>query len=180
MARHVTRRTRKSDRWHAGRMVHALARYFDWWQNRIVTEWDIDGGRADMLVLTRAGYATEVEIKLTRSDWIKDGRKVKWLGASPHVARFFYAIPETLMPRGAALADVLPPNVPEHAGVLVVRAGHGYGGYDQVREERAARRMKAQKLPDAERARIVESYYYRFWRLNMRELERRLYHEASA
>jgi hypothetical protein len=37
-----------SGEWHAGRLIHTLAKHFDWWQHRMMTEFEIDGGRADL------------------------------------------------------------------------------------------------------------------------------------
>lgn len=159
--------------WHAGRVLFALARYFDWWQQRLIPEFEIDGGRADLVVVSKAGYATEIEIKVSRGDWEADGEKLKWMRTGwqrPHVARFFYAVP-------APLVAVMPAWVPRDAGVLSVR--DGAPGYDTVREHRAARRYTARKLTDDQLAQIERAYYYRYWRAHMAQQERRLHGSAA-
>lgn len=70
----VTRATDLKD-WHAGRMLFALARHFDWWSTKMITEFEIDGGRADLLLISKAGYATEIEIKISAKDWRIDQSK---------------------------------------------------------------------------------------------------------
>jgi len=55
--------------WHQGRMLFALARYFDWSSQRMMSQFAIDGGIADLVFVSRAGYATEVEIKISLADW---------------------------------------------------------------------------------------------------------------
>lgn len=128
---------------HSGHMIYALARHFDWFRNRMMTEWYIDGGQADLIFVSKAGYVTEIEVKISRADWKKDASKSKWQRPRPHIARFFYAVPESL------LAEGLPDWCPPEAGVLAVSGAN-------VREVRAARRFKSQKLSDASHRHILE------------------------
>lgn len=154
--------------WHAGRILLALARHFDWWHNRMFTEYEVDGGRADLVFLSKAGYLTEVEIKISLRDWNADQTKRKFNKPRPHVSRFFYAIPETL-------ENQIPDWLPESAGILVVRANPsvwGSGGYDQAHEIRAARRLPAQKLPESHVHQMHVSMYYRFWNQEIGRLTR--------
>jgi hypothetical protein len=107
-------------------MMFNLARYFAWFDNRIVTEWELDGGRADMLVISRAGYATEIEVKVSRADWRKDAAKAKWAVDREHVARFFFAVPSTLLePAGEDSFGIQMWKVPDFvhpaAGVMAHR-----------------------------------------------------------
>lgn len=155
--------TARSERkWHAGRMLFALARHFDWWQNQLITEFEIDGLREDLVVVSRSKYATVIEIKISRGDWLKDRHKNR---SFRQVSRFFYAVPLPLYEQG------VPSHVPDSAGIIVVRNGGLLAGYDRVREVRAARRMKAEKLTAEQLASIERAFYYRFWRQHM-ELER--------
>lgn len=160
--------------WHAGRVLFALARHFNWWQQRMITEFEIDGGRADLLVVTKAGYATEIEIKISRKDWRADQTKAKFMVERPHVSRLFYAVPEPLM-RGLDIrnADSLPRWIRPHVGILVVRDG-GLG-YDSVRELRAAHRFRCRPLTPQMQAHIDSAFYYRFWRQHMEIMRQRLF-----
>lgn len=156
--------------WTSGRIRFALARYFNYLDHLMMTEWEIDGGIADMLFISRAGYATEIEIKISVSDWKADQNKGKFDRERPHVARFFYAVPEEL-------ADKVPVTIPSYAGILIVRSGKGlkYHSFDQVREIRAAIRRKAQKISEQEITRLYRSAYYRFWREEMKRQQRKLF-----
>lgn len=142
----------------AGHILYALARHFDWFQNRMMPEWEIDGGQADLLFISRAGYATEIEIKISLSDWNHDRDKKKWNSARPHVARFFYAVPEHL-------ADKIPDWIDPAVGVLAVRVNRY--GYAAVRTVREARRARATKIDQQEFLRMYEACYYRFWRAEL-------------
>ena len=141
----------------AGHILTALARHFDWWQNTIIPEWEIDGGRADLLILSRRNYLTEIEIKVTMADWNCDRDKNKWKRERPHIARFFYAIPENLK-------DRVPEWVPPSAGILSVRWHPGYERAHVSLVRNAKRQPKAQHAPDGLVAKVHESCYYRFWR----------------
>lgn len=155
-----------AQRWHAGRLIYALAHRFDWRQNQMMTEFAVDGGQADLVFITAAGYLTEIEVKVSLADWRADFAKGKWQKPRPTVARFFYAIPETL-------AEKIPEGLPEHAGIIVVRSS-SQGGPDYTREIKPARRLRAQKVAPEMRRRLVDNCYYRYWQQQMRGLGRRL------
>lgn len=161
----------KNANWHSGRIILACASYFDWWQHPMLTEEFIDGGRADLFFVSKAGYGTEVEIKVTLADWNADRNKQKWKNPRPHVAQFFYAVPETL-------EDSIPDWLPAEAGVIVIK-DQGLG-YDQVKLVRAAKRMKAQKIPKEWIADMYRRCYYRFWRAELKRRNQLLYAEIPA
>lgn len=160
-------------------MLFALARYWNWWETQMITEFEIDGGRADLVLVSRAGYATEIEIKVSRGDWRNDREKLKWMAhgwTRPHVSRFFYAVP-------AQLVSAIPAWVPADAGILAVHDGlgvHDGRAADQVREHRAARRYTARRLSDQQLAQIERAFYYRFWRQHMEILGGRFAPERKA
>jgi hypothetical protein len=72
------------------------------------------------MLITRNGYVTEVEIKVTLSDWKQDFEKPKHQKMSSResklVKRFYYAGPLKLMSRFAEL-----PGLPEYAGIVGIR-----------------------------------------------------------
>jgi hypothetical protein len=177
-----------SETWHSGRILNALARYFDWQRNTLMPEYEI-GGRADLVVITPARYLTEVEIKITVADWKNDRFKAKWAtepekAPNPgweqfnqrifqnlqkrreHVSRFFYAIPETIERK-------IPDDLPEGVGVIVVRSSKD-NGYDLVTVAREAVRRKSTKLSEEEFQSIMRTCYYRYWNVqwDMERLKR--------
>ena len=138
---------------HSGRIILALASHFDWWRNKMMTEYYVDGGQADLIFISQAGYLTEIEVKVSRADWKHDLTKDKWRKPRPHVARFFYAVPEKLA------ADI-PEWVPAEAGILAVIEREWS---DHIKEIRPAKRRKALKIDDRMRRHIDERCYGRFW-----------------
>jgi hypothetical protein len=73
--------------------------------------WGLNLHECDLLVLTKAGYATEVEIKTTKHDLLRDSRK-RHQHRSPKIRRLFFAMPESM----SGCVDL----VPGHAGVILV------------------------------------------------------------
>lgn len=147
--------------WTAGRIRLALARHFDWFHNRMYPEWFIDGGVADLVFVSKAGYVTEIEVKISVSDWKADQWKRKWDIERPHITRFFYAVPDTLV-------DSIPDNTPDFAGILSISAGRRTR--DDVREIRAAMRRPSIKLTPAAQQKMFESAYYRYWNREIHRL----------
>lgn len=51
---------------------------------------------ADLLVVTKAGYCTEYEIKRSYADFLADMKKDESAHKAPWVYRFYYVIPESI------------------------------------------------------------------------------------
>jgi len=101
-------------------MQQALLHHFDYRVNRCFVNVHLFAWESDMLVVSKAGYCTEIEVKTSFSDWKADALKEKWgklnLGRYwDWVKRFTYAVPADLYDKHG-----LPDNLqPEH-GVLVL------------------------------------------------------------
>ena len=70
---------------HAGHIEVSVAIYFGVRQNLIVpnVSWGLDfGHEIDLLKVSQSGYATEIEIKVSKQDIIRDKSKKKWMGHS--------------------------------------------------------------------------------------------------
>lgn len=131
----------------------AVARYFN--SNALVivpnVSWGLLRYEADMLLLTRSGYAWEVEIKVSRADLLRDKKK-KHQHDSPKVKRLWFAIPECLT---SSIDDI-----PERAGVLVVD-GEGY--IKPVRQP--VPNPDARKLSQSEQFQLARLGALRIWSL---------------
>ena len=150
-------------------MECALAAWLNYRQNLIVPNvyWGISGlHECDLLVVSKAGYLTEIEIKVTRADLRAD--KKKWHGhESRRIKRLFFALPDYL----EHCIDM----VPERAGIILVTPN----GVDvdpvwtpRCREIRSAQRNKAAgKITDTDRYKIARLGALRIWNLK-RKLER--------
>jgi len=79
--------------------------------------WGLGIHECDLLVVTGAGYAVEVEIKISRSDLIADKKK-SHEHKSRLIRRLFFAMPESME------KDI--EHVPAHAGIILVHEGE-YG-----------------------------------------------------
>ena len=127
---------------------------------------------ADMVVLSRAGYISEIEIKISLSDFKADftgkpekhemlvkgfapnkwcGRWVRdWDKAEAHaVKHFWYAIPGELQMK-------IEPLLPDYAGLIVVDKWATV-----VRKAPVLKQHR--KATDAEHMAILRSMYYRGW-----------------
>jgi hypothetical protein len=95
-------------------MEIALAQYFNPRYRLIIPRmsWGFGIHECDLIVVTKSGYATEVEIKVSKSDLIKDSKKTHGHFSSK-ISYLYFAIPDYLK-------DSID-KIPERAGVLVVK-----------------------------------------------------------
>lgn len=92
----------------------AVAQRFNPRANLIVpnVSWGLFMHECDVLIVSRAGFATEIEIKVSKQDLIKDKEKSHGHKHSK-ISRLYFAIPSKLMPHIE--------HVPAHAGIIEVR-----------------------------------------------------------
>lgn len=126
----------------------AVMKYIGTRANLIVpnVSYGMDLHECDILSLSKSGYATEVEIKVSYSDLLKD--KGKWHGHhDKKIAQLFFAVPELL--EGRALNVI-----PERAGLFVARKE--YEGLIEIVQVRACQRNEnAVKWTDEERCKLA-------------------------
>lgn len=93
----------------------AIANYFDVRKNLIVPNisWGAGLHECDLLIITKSGYATEVEIKVSKADLKKDFKKGH-NHIDERIKALFYAVPEKLLPIALEL-------VPDTAGIFVCK-----------------------------------------------------------
>lgn len=131
----------------------AVGGFFRPRQNIVVpnVSWGMFVHECDLFVLTKAGYGIEIEIKVSKSDLIKD--KFKRHGHnSTVIKKLFFAIPERLH-RPEVVA-----HIPERAGVIVVDT---FGHCKIVRA--ATARADAKKFDDNQRQALLRLAYLRYW-----------------
>jgi hypothetical protein len=92
-----------------------MADYFGYRQNIIVPNisWGLNLHECDLLILSKAGYATEVEIKVSKSDLIKDKEK-RHMHSNNKIKNLYFAIPEKLN------KDEIIKEIPKHSGIFVI------------------------------------------------------------
>lgn len=139
---------------------HEVARFFDWRQNLIVpnVSWGLGLHECDLLICSKSGYCTEVEIKVSRADLIKD--KEKSHGHKSNKIKYLYfAIPEAL-----DKPEIIE-HVPEHAGILVVYWWER-GGYYKVKETRVpVKNAGCRALTSDEQYKMADLGAMRIWAL---------------
>lgn len=92
----------------------ALARFYDPRKNIIVpnVSWSFFNHEVDLLVISKAGYGTEIEIKVSMADLKKDFSKKKHTKVRPKLlSRLFYCVP-------TAMVDAAKQIVPEQFGIM--------------------------------------------------------------
>lgn len=74
-----------------------LAQYFNFRNNVIVPKvsWGLLTHEADLLILNKSGYLTEVEIKRSWADFLADFRK-KHTHDDRKISWYYYAVPESI------------------------------------------------------------------------------------
>ena len=92
----------------------ATMQYYGVRQNMIVpnVHWGMANlHECDLLVLTKSNYATEIEIKISKADLLKDKDK-KHQHKHNHIKYLYFAVPEELK-------EIALESIPERAGLLI-------------------------------------------------------------
>lgn len=140
-------------------MEIALATYFDYRRNLIVPNisWGLFLHECDLLILTKSGYAYEVEIKVSKADLIKD--KEKEHGHKSNRIKFLYfAIPDYLLPHRE--------HIPKRAGIIsIITHGHSKGVCQIVRPPVV---NSMYRFTDEERYQVARLGAIRIWGLKIK------------
>ena len=138
----------------------AIARHFNYRQHIIVPNvtwgWGLNY-EADIVVLTQAGYAWEIEIKTTAAD-IRADLKKHHHHDSKRFKLLWFAVPEELAQN---------PNIPAHAGILAVkREKNDPWGTPRIETIRGpVVNRHADKLSDSQRLDLLRLAAMRTWNL---------------
>jgi hypothetical protein len=139
----------------ASQIELAIAKYFNPRQNLIVPNvwWGLGFNyELDLVVLTKCGYAYEVEIKVSRQD-IKADLKKLHQHSSKRISRLYFAVPDKL-------SD--DENIPQDAGILSVTFNNGKYVVRKIRE---SKRRDAKMFTDKEKLKLAELGAMRIWKL---------------
>lgn len=109
---------------------------------------------SDLLMISESGYITEVEVKISLSDWKADAKKNKFIGTQrqtfdKYIKSFYYAVPAELVLKA--------PEIPAFAGILAYK-----DGYYSVAREAAARKVLG--IPPGFRKRLQRATYCKYIR----------------
>ena len=147
-------------------MEVALAAFFNYSINLIVpnVHWGMNMHECDLLMVSKAGYCTEIEIKISRAD-LKNDAKKRHGHFSNRIKYLYFAIP-TYLEHCIEL-------VPERAGIVTVRPGtqtatiegSTYLFEPRCKIIRRPRPSKATKMTDRERYKVARLGAIRIWNL---------------
>ena len=145
----------------------AVVNYFGARQNLIVpnVSWGFLGlyYEADLVVVTKSGYAKEVEIKVSRGDLIKDKEK-KHTHDCKKFKELYFAIPEKLLKDRE--------HIPERAGILVCeKVKYDNDIYYKARLERPATSNGGEQLRLEDKYELARLGTLRIWNLKRKILE---------
>ena len=115
--------------------------------------WGLHLHECDLLALTPAGYAHEVEIKISRSDLVQDTKK-RHGHRSQKIKYLWFAGPDVLETDLLALA-------PERAGIIIIHENEGSRWPQIVRK--ATSNKGAKKFTQDERYCLARLGTIRFW-----------------
>lgn len=118
--------------------------------------WGLGIHECDLLIVSKSGYCTEIEIKVSKSDLIKDKEK-KHGHNSDKIKFLYFAIPDYLN------TEEIISHIPEKAGILTIRDN---GRRLVVLKEREPQKnIKAVKLTDQEMYQVARLGALRLWSL---------------
>lgn len=123
--------------------------------------WGAGLHECDLLILSTSNYLTEVEIKTTKADLVKDLTKQHG-HRSDKIKRLYYALPDTVLNKNGTKELV-----PESAGVIGVWKSE-YGGYSCTIHREATVNKSAKPLIEEERFAMARLGAMRIWDLKKR------------
>ena len=140
------------------KIANIIAAYYDYGKSIILPNYasGLTGWEADVIILRETGWAEEVEIKTSLSDFKAEFKnkieKHKKLMSTKHYCKkFWFAMPQELAAKAIDL-------IPEYAGLYAI------GSYNRVKVIKNAPTLKnAEKIPDDKRAHIMKCAYHRLW-----------------
>jgi len=151
----------KKPKMHAGDIELALAYRYKWRQNLIVPNVYYGLGfryELDLMIVTPAGWATEIEIKVSLSD-LKADKKKKHNHFSNRIKYLYFAVPEKLRDQALEL-------IPERAGLFIVRPDLQPNNFRKTEIIKTPFTNKsARKITNAERIKLNELATMRIWSL---------------
>lgn len=149
-------------------MEYALAVAYDYRRNLVVpnVHWGMQLHECDLLLLTEAGYATEIEIKISMADLRKDKEKKHGHRSGGRIKKLIFAMPHKFMSK----AEEIERHVPGQAGIVFVE-WDDKDGWPRVHTHRQPiADNKARAFTQRERYRLARLGALRIWNLKRKTL----------
>lgn len=148
-------------------MEVAIAKYFGIRQHIIVPNisWGFGMHECDMFIIKKSGVAVEVEIKISKSDFLADFKKGHHHNDKQNrISEFYYAFPEELY---EICKDLVPPD----AGIIACYRWTDYKKQERIdaRTKREPKKIKgARKLTTEEQLKVAKLGCMRIFPLKMK------------
>jgi hypothetical protein len=150
-------------------MEVSVANFLNWRTNIIVPNisWSFFNHECDLLRLSKAGFASEIEIKISKSDLIKDKEKRRQ-HYHDKIKYLYFAIPDYLQ-------DHIE-HIPKRAGIIIVssikKIRIGQNESYKCKQIRDPICYCQYKFTESERLRLLELMAMRIWRLKLKLAKR--------
>lgn len=152
-------------RWTADTVSYAVAKGLFPWRRYIVVpnvSWGLLPHEADLVALSAAGWLTEVEVKVSKADFLADREKYKHqrakINGSPElICEFYYAMPTTVWEK------CKPEDLPEGAGLILCSREEWESDPKARVVQKPMSNPSARKLTDNEREQLLRLGYLRYW-----------------
>lgn len=156
---------------HEGSMIAACRQLYDAGYFKFDNFYYCYEYEADLFVVSKARYATEIEVKCSVADWKNDLRKQKHGRLSKYIKHFYFAVPSHLI-------DKQPEGFDERYGLIEIY--HDKEGRLRPRIIKAAGVLNTLKLHPNIYCKAFKSTYYRYGDLaqNSRNIQRD-YHDLQ-
>jgi hypothetical protein len=121
---------------------------------------------ADIIAVSAAGWANEIEIKVNKYDLRGDKNKSKFkVAADKRIKRFWYAIPLELLDEAMAC-------LPADVGIITISPGKYKTSNPVASIARSAENRKgARKVTDKELQKLLHLGVMRYWDIRLKEAE---------
>lgn len=155
---------RPRDKISTAEMECVLSNYFDYRANLVVpnVHWGMNMHECDLLILSKAGYVTECEIKISKSDLLADAKKVHGHRCA-YIKKLFFAIP-------TYLEDCIE-HIPPRAGIITVSPKDKHHGPRCRKIRNPQISTTAWKMSDSDHYKIARLGALRIWRLKRKILD---------
>ena len=139
----------------------AIADYYGIRQYTVIPNisWGLGVHECDLLIMSKSGYCTEVEIKVSKADLIKDNEKEHG-HKSDKIQALFFAVP-------LELKDIALQHIPKHAGLFTIeyRPNNKVKKYIVNCVKPTTINKVARKLTDVEKLQFYRLGCMRIWGL---------------
>lgn len=149
-------------KWTEDRIAYLIATSIFPWRRYVVVpnvSWGLLPHEADLVALSDADWLSEIEIKITKADFLADRDKYKHQLVKPAlISAFYYAMPLVVWEKCS------PEDLPAGAGLILIGDRYrGDGNPQAFLKQKPVDNAGARKLRQDEREQLLRLGYIRYW-----------------